>query len=64
MLLLLPLNSWTPLFSESVRFALVPRQIVEKRLAKYAGNNEQREATLGKGSPMPAATINIFLNNR
>ena len=46
MLLLLPLNSWTPLFSESVRFALVPRQIVEKRLAKYAGNNEQREATL------------------
>jgi len=46
MLLLLPLNSWTPLFSESVRFALVPRQIVEERLGKYAGNNEQREATL------------------
>ena len=46
MLLLLPLYSWTSIFAEGVRFALVPRPIVEERLGKYAGNNEQREATL------------------
>jgi hypothetical protein len=45
-LLLLLLYSWTPIFSESVRFALVPRKVIEERLAKYAGNNQQREATL------------------
>lgn len=45
-LLLLPLYSWTSMFAESVRFALVPRQTVEERLGKYAGSNKQREATL------------------
>jgi putative aminopeptidase FrvX len=45
-LVLLPLYSWTPIFSESVDFALVRREVVEERLAKYAGNNKQREATL------------------
>jgi hypothetical protein len=45
-LLLLPVHSWTSIFAEGVRFALVSRQIVEERLGKYAGNNKQREATL------------------
>jgi len=43
---LLALHSWIAISAESVRFALVSRQIVEQRLGKYAGSNKQREATL------------------
>jgi Peptidase family M28 len=32
--------------ADSVRFAAVPRQLIEVRLGKYAGNNKQREASL------------------
>lgn len=39
-------HSWIGVFAASVRYNPVSRQTVEERLAKYAGNNQQREATL------------------
>jgi peptidase M28-like protein len=41
--IVLLLYSWT---AENVRYNLVSRKVVEARLGKYTGNNEQREATL------------------
>jgi Peptidase family M28 len=32
--------------AEDVRYKLIPRELVESRLGRYAGNNKQREATL------------------
>lgn len=32
--------------ADSVRFSPVPRQLIEDRLEKYVGNNQQREANL------------------
>jgi hypothetical protein len=54
------LRSWLPVFSaivlalplsakgaqEAVTYKLVPREVVESRLKMYAGNDQQREATL------------------
>jgi Zn-dependent M28 family amino/carboxypeptidase len=40
------LHSWIVTNAESVRFNPVSREIVERRLGRYPGNNKQREATL------------------
>lgn len=37
---------WIGAAAGSVKFHPVPRQVIEERLGKYAGKNEQREATL------------------
>lgn len=44
--ILMLFHSWIGVFAASVRYNPVSRQTVEERLAKYAGNNQQREATL------------------
>lgn len=44
--ILLALHSWIILAAQSIRFQLVPREDVEARLGRYAGNNKQRETTL------------------
>jgi len=43
---LLLLHSGINVRSESFRYDLVSREVVESRLGKYAGNNQQREITL------------------
>ena len=45
-LIVLLLYSWIEVTAENVRYNPVPREAVESRLGKYAGNNKQREATL------------------
>jgi Zn-dependent M28 family amino/carboxypeptidase len=42
--LLLP--SWVRVAGESLHYSLVSRQVVERRLRNYAGDNQQRETTL------------------
>jgi hypothetical protein len=42
------LHSSVALVGESVRYNPVSRQVVEKRLGQYSGNNQEREVTLKK----------------
>jgi aminopeptidase-like protein len=44
--MVLLLQSWVGVFAATVRYSPASRQVVEERLAKYAGSNQQREATL------------------
>lgn len=39
-------QSWKVTAAQSVRYSPVSREVVESRLGKYAGDNQQREATL------------------
>ena len=45
-ILVLAVRGWTGAAAESVRYYPVARQVIEERLGKYAGKNQQREATL------------------
>ena len=45
-ILVLAVRGWTGAAAESVRYHPVARQVIEERLGKYAGKNQQREATL------------------
>ena len=40
------LQPWTSAAAGTLRYDAVPRQMVEARLGKYAGNNKRREETL------------------
>jgi hypothetical protein len=42
------LQPWSNATAQTVRFNPVPREVVETRLGKYTGNDDQREATLMK----------------
>jgi len=42
----LQLQSWPKATAQSFRYSRVSREVVEKRLSEYAGDNKQREATL------------------
>ena len=46
--IVLLLHSWIGATAETLRYNPVSREVVEARLARYAGNNTQREATLKK----------------
>jgi hypothetical protein len=40
------LLAWSAATAQSLRYSRVSREVVEKRLGEYAGDNKQREATL------------------
>lgn len=45
-ILLVFAHAWIGAAAGSVKFHPVPRQVIEERLGKYAGKNQQRESTL------------------